>query len=70
MMDIAARIRKIGLPVKGSGKSKDPVAEVYCSVCGGVIRSDDVSGIGWVRTKRSTELFFHERCRRTGDEDE
>ena len=71
MMDIAARIRKVGLLVKRHGKSKETVAEVYCSECGKAIRSDDdMTTIGWVRTKRGTEMFFHERCRRKKDEDE
>ena len=66
VMDIAARIRKVGLPVKRSGKSKETVAEVYCSECGKAIRShDDMITIGWVQTRRGTEKFFHKRCRRT-----
>lgn len=63
-VDIALRIKKVGLPVKGSGKTKDPVASVCCSECGDKIRSDDIAGVGWVRTRRGTELFFHEECRR------
>lgn len=64
-IDIAARIRKVGLPVTRRGKSKEQIAEVYCSECGKAIRSDDdMTKIGWVKTKRGTEKFFHEGCRR------
>lgn len=64
MIDIAAMIRKAGVPVKSSGKSKEAVAEVYCSECGGAIRSDDVDGVVYIRTRRNTNIFFHEECRR------
>lgn len=64
MIDIAVMIRKAGIPVKSSGKSKETVKGVYCSECGGVIRSDDVAGIGCVRTRRNTDIFFHEGCRK------
>lgn len=64
MIDIAAKIRKAGVPVKGSGKAKGPIAEVRCSECGRAIRSDDVAAIGWVRTRRNTDIFFHEGCRK------
>lgn len=62
MIDIALMIRKVGVPVNGSGRSKEAVARVYCSECGGEIRSDDVAGIRYVRTKRGTDIFFHEEC--------
>lgn len=64
MIDIAAMIRKAGVAVKSNGRSKDAVAGVYCSECGGMIRSDDVDGIGYIRTRRGIDIFFHEGCRR------
>lgn len=64
MIDIAVMIRKVGIPVKSSSKSKETVKGVYCSECSGVIRSDDVDGVGYIRTRRNTDIFFHEECRR------
>lgn len=65
-IDIALKIRKVGAPVKSSGRSDTPVGEVCCAGCGGSIRSDAASGIEWIRTRRGTEMFFHRRCLKTG----
>lgn len=62
MIDLEKRIRAAGAPGKSSGSSRMPVYEVPCQVCGGAVRSDNLSEVGYVQTRRGTEQFFHIRC--------
>lgn len=61
MIDLEKRIRAAGAPGKSSG-SRRPVYEVPCQICGGAVRSDNLSEVGYIRTRRGTEQFFHTRC--------
>lgn len=63
-IDIAAKIRRAGTPVKGQGRSSGAVYEVCCTECGGKIRSDDIADVEYVETRRGSQLFFHSRCRK------
>lgn len=68
-MDLEKKIRAAGAPGKSSGSSRKPVYEVCCQICGNAIRSDNLSEVGYIQTKRGTELFFHIRCRKKGKTD-
>lgn len=67
-MGLEKKIRAAGVPGK-SGSSRRPVYEVFCRVCGRAIRSDDVSEVGYIQTRRGTEHFFHIRCLKRGKSD-
>ena len=63
MVNIAARIRASGEYTGRSGKRGQPVMKVKCQGFGGYICSDgDLDSVGYVKTKRGTELFFHTEC--------
>ena len=63
MVNIAARIRAHGEYTGRTGKRGQPVMKVKCQGCGGYICSDgDLADVGYVKTKRGTELFFHTEC--------
>lgn len=70
MIDLEKRIRAAGAPGKSSGGSRMPVYEVPCQICGGAVRSDNLSEVGYIRTRRGTEQFFHIRCLKRGKVDE
>lgn len=70
MIDLEERIRAVGAPGKKRGSSRMPVYEVPCQICGGAVRSDNLSEVGYIRTKRGTEQFFHARCLKRGKADE
>ena len=63
-MELEKKIRVAGVSGRGKSSSDKPVYEVCCQVCGNVIRSDNLSEVGYIQTKRGTELFFHIRCRK------
>lgn len=69
MIDLEKRIRATGVPAGSSGSSRKPVYEVRRQVCGNAIRSDNLSEVGYIQTKRGTELFFHLRCLKRGKAD-
>lgn len=58
MIDLEKRIRAAGAPGKSSGGSRRPVYEVPCQICGGAVRSNNLSEVGYIRTRRGTEQFF------------
>ena len=62
-------IRSVGVPAGNSGSSKKPVYEVRCQECGGAIRSDNLSEVEYIQTRRGTEMFFHTRCLKRGKAD-
>ena len=69
MIDLEKKIRAAGAPGKSSG-SRKPVYEVCCQICGGAVRSDNLSEVGYIQTRRGAEQFFHIRCLRRVKTDE
>lgn len=67
MIDLEKRIRAAGALGKKSGGSRKPAYEVFCRVCGRAIRSDSLSDVEYIQTKRGTEQFFHARCLKKGE---
>ena len=64
MVDKAKIIRRVGEEKIVSGKKRRLIGLVKCQGCGTEIRSDeDLSEVGYVKTKRGSDLFFHRRCR-------
>ncbi len=64
-IDVGARIRAKGWPAPGPGRMRGGAAVrmVYCWGCGAGIRSDSFEGVGYVKSKRGTEMFFCPVCR-------